>query len=265
MQIFIPTYGRAKEQVTLSHLLLADCKVTLVVQEREALLYSSRWHSQHMDIVVLPDHIRTISTTRDYIIANCKDESILMLDDDLDFATRREDDPSKFRPSNPDDISRMLEEVRFMLEEHLYPFVSIGAREGGNRNTEPVLYNTRAMRALGYRTDFLEENKITFAPMELMEDFHVALQILLAGGTLAIANRWVTNQRRGSNAPGGCSSYRTLEKHGEAAVKLAERYPKYVTVVEKQTKTAWNGEPRLDVRVAWKRAAEDGRKNARRA
>lgn len=257
MQIFIPTYGRSGEQVTLSNLLPTGREVTLVVQEREVQKYAGHKWRKSVEILVLPDHIRTISPTRDYILQHATDDSILMLDDDLDFAVRRTDDPTRFRNPTKYDMDNMLAEVDALLGT--CPFVSIGAREGGNRNTEPFLYNTRMMRALGYRRDYLRAWGITFSPMELMEDFHVALQIMLVGGTCVVANKWVTNQRSGSGAKGGCSSYRTLEMHGEAARQLAALYPEYVTVVHKQTKTAWGGQPRLDVRVAWKKAAAAGK------
>ncbi|MFO0448609.1 MAG: hypothetical protein ACK52I_08100 [Pseudomonadota bacterium] len=257
MQIFIPTYGRSGEQATLSNLLPTGRKVTLVVQEREASKYLAHSVLESVSVQVLPPEIQTISATRDYILKHATDDSILMLDDDLDFAVRRTDDPTRFRSPETEDIKRMLNEVEELLTTS--PFVSIGAREGGNRNVEPYLYNTRMMRALGYRRDYLNAWKITFAPMELMEDFHVALQIMLVGGTCVVANKWVTNQRSGSGAKGGCSSYRTLEMHGDAARQLAALYPEYVTVVHKQTKTAWGGQPRLDVRVAWKKAAAAGK------
>jgi hypothetical protein len=257
MQIFIPTYGRSGEQVTLGNLLPTGRKVTLVVQNREAKLYAGFLSNNQIDVWLLPDHIRTISATRDHILEQAEDDTVLMLDDDLDFAVRRTDDPTRFAQPTTYDLDAMLEEVDALLGFN--PFVSIGAREGGNRNTEPFLYNTRMMRALGYRRDYLKAWDITFAPMELMEDFHVALQIMLAGGTCVVANKWVTNQRSGSGAKGGCSSYRTLEMHGAAARQLAALYPEYVTVVHKQTKTAWGGQPRLDVRVAWKKAAAAGK------
>lgn len=258
MQIFIPTYGRSGEQVTLSNLLPTGRKVTLVVQEREVEKYAQYLFNPQIDVWTLPPHIQTISATRDHILEHAEEDTLLMLDDDLDFAVRRTDDPTRFRSPTAEDIERMLGEVEELLSTS--PFVSIGAREGGNRNTEPFLYNTRMMRALGYRRGYLRAWKITFAPMELMEDFHVALQIMLKGGRCVVANRWVTNQRSGSGAKGGCSSYRTLEMHGAAARQLAALYPEYVTVVHKQTKTAWGGQPRLDVRVAWKKAAEAGRR-----
>jgi hypothetical protein len=258
MEIFIPTYGRSGEQVTLSHLLPLGVRVTLVVQQREYEKYQ-HYRLDNFPLVsvwVLPKEIETIAPTRDYIIQQAAGD-VLMLDDDLDFAARRDDDPTKFRPATTEDIADMLLDVQAKLKQ--FAFVSVGAREGGHMNTADYVVNTRAMRALAYSAPFLQLKRITCAPMRLMEDFHVALQLLEQGEDMIVCNRWVTNQRGGSGSRGGCSSFRTLEMQAEEARKLAELHPEFVTVVEKQTKTAWGGAKRLDVRVAWKKAAAVGK------
>jgi hypothetical protein len=229
--------------------------VTLVVQEREWMHYTKHVKGL-VGVAVLPKHIETVAPARDYIIQQATGD-VLMLDDDLDFAVRREDDPTKFRTAADADIADMLLDVQAKLKE--CPFVSVGAREGGHMNTADYVYNTRAMRALAYNAPFLQLKGVTCAPMRLMEDFHVALQLLEQGEDMVVCNRWVTNQRGGSGSKGGCSSFRTLEMQGEEARKLAELHPEFVTVVEKQTKTAWGGAKRLDVRVAWKKAAAAGK------
>lgn len=249
MQIVIPTYGRSSplQQHTLRQLQAAGVEAHLVVQKREAHLY----HWFKGPLIVLPDVVRTISATRDYLTSLPYDR-IVSLDDDLHFAVRRDDAPDKFRQPTDNDIREMVFNLWGMADD--YPMVGIGPREGGNRNTEEFLYNTRIMRVLAFNTKYLRDKQITFAPMELMEDFHVNLQILRSGRDTIVLNRWVSNQAAGSNAPGGCSSYRSEALQTAEAHKLAGLHPGFVRVVQKATKTAWGGGVRTDVTVQWKAA-----------
>jgi len=257
MEILILSAGRAtsKQQVTAAHLQSAGIGYKVVVQQQEAEAYGKLFEPQQL--LVLPGHITRVAATRDYIIHDMgTDKPVLMLDDDLDFAARRLDERSKFEQMSKPDFWDMVECVEMSLGA--YPMVSIGAREGGNRNTEQFLYNTRMMRALAFDRRVLQDNQITFAPMELMEDFHVALQLMRAGCDTCVVNNWVTNQRGGSGAAGGCSTYRTPEMQEREAAKLHARHPGYVRVVQKVTKTAWGGGVRTDVLVQWKQARKEG-------
>jgi hypothetical protein len=252
MQVLIPTYGRAQPhlQATLRQLVDDGVTVSLLVQDREHEQYMRK--VQH-HVIVLPDRVRDVSATRDFVIHEMEGEDhVLMLDDDLHFAVRREDNPTKFRQPFSGNLEAMVAEIDRKLRE--FPMVGIGAREGGNRNIEPFMYNTRIMRVMGFRRSYLREKGITFAPMQLMEDFHVALQVLRSGADICLCNRWVSNQAGGSNAPGGCSTYRTEALQTASAHALAARHPGFVRVVQKATKTAWGGGVRTDVTVQWKAA-----------
>lgn len=254
MDIVIPTLGRAlnKLQPTFNQLLEAGVEATLVVQPHEEKLY------RHIGpLHVLPEKVKGIAATRDYIIHDMVGDSrVCMMDDDLHFAVRRDDDRTKFRQPDSEDIRAMVREISRSLDN--FPHVSIGSREGGNRVTDPVSYNTRMMRVLAYDREVLKREQITFAPMEVMEDFHVTLQLLRRGYDCAVLNNWVSNQAGGSDATGGCSTFRTLELQAKNAHRLAARHPGFVKVVEKTTKTAWGGATRTDVVVQWKQARKAG-------
>lgn len=267
MQIVIPTLGRAdmRSQHTLRQLNQASIAPVLVVQPHEKMKYEIL--EATFSLYVLPHGVKGIAATRDHIIhemINCVPvgsrlpDKVLMMDDDLQFAVRRDDDRTKFRQPEVHDIRGMLMALDASLEH--YPHVSIGSREGGNRVTEDVVLNTRMMRVLGYRRSYLKKLGITFAPMEVMEDFHVTLQLLRAGYDCCVLNNWVSNQAGGSDAKGGCSTFRTLTLQEENAHRLAARHPGFVKTVQKQTKTAWGGRERTDVVVQWKQAAAAGRR-----
>jgi hypothetical protein len=161
------------------------------------------------------------------------------------------DDPTKFEQATPEDVAKLFDTVEESLDE--WAMVGVSAREGANVNTEPYIFNTRLLRFLAYRTDTLIRLGIRFDRLPVMEDFDVELALLTNGCPVLCCN-WIVQNQGSSNAPGGCSTYRTMKKQEEAAWKLREYYPKFVEVVTKQTKTAWNGQERTDVRIKWKQA-----------
>ena len=247
MQIFIPTYGRADKQVSYAALVGAGLKVTLVVQSRERDLYCAFPH-----VEVLPEDITTIAPTRQYILDVLVDEeSFCMVDDDLVFFKRREDDPTKLRDITPSELAGAFQAMQDALT-HGAAHVGFAAREGANRNTDSILRNTRIMRVLGYRSDFVSAYA-RFDYMEVMEDFDVALTLLESGFENIILNDYAHNQA-GSGSAGGCSHFRTPELHARNAYLLAERHPGVVKVVQKETKGAWGGGTRTDVNIQWKKS-----------
>ena len=249
MDMIIHTYGRAslEKQHTLRALEDQGINPTLVVQQREAQHYG--WYRG--PLYVLPDNIRTLAHTRDYIIHDMPgNDHVVFMDDDLVFAERRQDDRAKFQPPREGSLKDMLRAIDLSLLN--YPMVGIGAREGGNRVTEHYVENSRIMRVLAFRRSYLKEHCLTFSPLVVMEDFHINLQILRSGAKTLICNDWVSNQVGGSDAPGGCSAYRTPQVQTESAELLAKLHPGFVKVVEKK---GWQGQgTRTDVMVYWKKA-----------
>lgn len=252
MEIRILTYGRHNRQITYENLPMEwKAETKLVVQEREAHLYP-RYHT-----IVLPDHIRNLHQTRQYLLENRKVEKAVELDDDLVFSARREDDPTKFRPMEPVDFDEMFGTIEQMLDS--YSLVGVSHREGANRNIDSFLYATRQMRVHAYKTNELLQMGCRWDKLRSPgpEDFCMTLQLLTKGAPNCVLNEWVHNQG-GSNNHGGCSSYRTPEVHADACRHLAEMFPSYVKLVRKQTKGSWGGGVRTDVRIQWKKAFQHG-------
>lgn len=254
LDVIIPTYGRAEGQPTLNALWDAGIPVTLVVQAREERLYDFHANKKDVDLYVLPPHITTIAPTRQHILEHVgKFNAFVMVDDDLTFYHRREDDLEKLRDITPNELRQAFVRMAEVLNAGRYAHVGFAAREGANRNTAIGVENTRIMRVLGYRRDVLNEEVIRFDEMEVMEDFHVALQLLKAGYPNLVLN-WYAHNQAGSGAEGGCSHFRTPELHAANAERLAEFHAPFVRVVEKTTKGAWGGGTRKDVQIQWKKA-----------
>lgn len=262
MQIYIPTYGRHEIQHTLKHLPeKLQRRTKLVVQARDWKENKNTYHLYPCDgVVVLPPHIQTIAPARQFIMDLAHKQRIdklVMLDDDLRFDTRRMDDKGKFVVSTDEDVIRLFKRIEKELDK--YAHVGVLSREGGNRVPSATVQCTRMMRVLAYNVGVYHENKIKFDRLPLAEDFDVTLQLLRKGFPNLVLCEWVNGQGT-SGAKGGCSHFRTIDLHNENAKKLAALHPEFIKVVEKQTKSAWGGQARLDVVVAWKKAYASSQK-----
>lgn len=246
MKIYIPTRGRVYQETFTS--LPQELRDRIIFVVPHGALDIAGGPPRTLNT---PPEINGIGPTRQWIIDNATDKKIAMLDDDLVFAARREDEPTKFREALPAELLILINSIDALLDD--YAHVGVSTREGGNRDTNNYAFNTRLLRVLAYRTDVLRNEGIRFDRLELMEDFDITLQLLRRGYTNCKIN-WIVHNQRSSNAPGGCSTYRTLEKQSQAARGLRELHPEFVSVVTKKTKTAWNGQERQDVIVQWKRA-----------
>lgn len=258
MLIAIPSIHRWHEQPTLLAL-PPEVEVNLFVPETQVAQYRQKWESAgNVKVHGQPASIDNIGKARHAILEWAYPNAVLMLDDDLAFFARRTDEPDKFRDCDLNERAKMLHACSNALKD--YAHIAVATREGGNRNTEDYVYNTRGLRVLGYDSKVVLDEEVKFNRIPVMEDFDVALQLLRKGYPNCVLNWMVHNQTGGSNATGGCSTYRTLELQAKAAHRLKELHPDFVTVVEKTTKTAWGGATRTDVRIQWKKAYESSQK-----
>jgi hypothetical protein len=250
MELFIPTRGRAARQETYKRLAQAGIQAKLVVPEAEASDYND------YPIVATPAGVQGIGPTRQWIIDNAEGDHVCMIDDDLSFFYRKQENPALLRDITDFELRAMFSDIDHFLFAH--PLVGIASREGANRNTSEWVFNTRILRLLAYDVKVLRYEGIRFDTIPLMEDFHVALSLLERGHMNLVMNMFAQNNDKGSNSPGGCSTYRTSALQAEAARKLAELHPQFVTVVRKE---GWKDmEERLDVRIQWKQAYEYGKR-----
>jgi len=250
MDLFIPTLGRPNRQETWDHLPPSLRERTrLLVDEGELTAY------KRYPCVALPSDCRGIGRVRQFVVDNSPGK-VVMLDDDLRFAMRREDAPTKFRDATSQEVAKVFEVLESCLET--FPHASICTREGGNRDTSAYVTNTRLLRVLAYDTRVLRAEGIRFDRVHVMEDFDVTLQLLRRGHANVSIN-WAVQDQLGSNKSGGCSIYRSMEIQRDAAIKLHHLHPEFVSVVKKQTKVAWQGQERTDVVIQWKRAYDSYR------
>jgi hypothetical protein len=256
MNIYIPSSGRARDQHTWKQIPKNWQQDTAIVCPQDEYV---EYCGYNPDATVIPCPHKGIGPTRQFILAASYPHPVCMLDDDLTFFKRRLDDRTKFSDADTWDVNAMLHHI----EHHLKYYAAVGVcpREGGNRYPDHIYNNVRLLRVLAYDPIILATQGIEFTVTEVMEDFYVALSLLTRGYPNVMLSDWCHNQV-GSNAAGGCSQYRTMEVQEMAAITLKTLFPDFVTLVKKQTKTAWGGQERTDVRVQWKKAyTSSGRTN----
>jgi hypothetical protein len=182
-----------------------------------------------------------------------------MLDDDLRFSTRISDDDWHLREMNGEELIPEFERIRDKLSPE-FPHVGFGQRQGNQTLTEVGWKSPGKMcYALAYHVPTVLK-ECEFNRIALREDMELSLQLLLKGYPNAIWTQTVVDQRR-FDAPGGCSSERTIEKSNEEAKKLAELFPGYVSLVERAYKASV---PRIEVVCQWQKALQDGLEKRRK-
>ncbi len=180
-----------------------------------------------------------------------RDNVIILLDDDLCFAHRRKDDPSKFQTATKEQITQAFGDLHALLGD--YAHASIAARQGANRITDPMRYVGRVLRVLGFNVPLFKEAGATFENLEVMADFDVTLALLRAGYPNAIINNMVQDHK-GSNTAGGCSKYRTAEMKEQAVKNLIALHEPFVKPRMKKTKWKGMDKEHMDVTIFWKKA-----------
>lgn len=246
--IYIPSLSRATAVHTL--LYTAQHPVTLVVTPAEYDLYKRH----HPGIPILTPDIKGIAKTRQFIIDTTPHQYIFFADDDGRFFVR----PDLALPKlvsikdNPEEQTKMWSAVFRALRS--FPMVGVSYRSGNNHVNARHKDNTKLFSFWGVDVHKIRELGINIGHMNVMEDFYLNLSLLTRGYRTRCYYKWAWDQQT-SNAPGGCSVYRTLDYHNAGARQLHAAFPEFVTLVSKKPKSGWFGDQeRLDVRVQWKKA-----------
>jgi len=214
-------------------------------------------YNQKMNFLVLPEHIKTITPTREFIREWCSTQNVkkaIMLDDDLEFYVRKSNQDWHLRVPKPSEVKSMLLWVEQLLDD--YAHVGVSGREGNNYMKNRITYNCRYMRLLAYRVR--DWNECVYHT-EIMEDFDINLQLLLKGKPSAVIYHYAQGQNQ-TNAPGGCSTWRTHELHERNANLLADLYPDVVKTRKKENKTGGEFGTRTEVTIQWKKAFQIGKR-----
>jgi hypothetical protein len=258
MQIVIPTRGRTNQQLTLQSLPPELRKrTTIVCPDNEAVCLA--YENPDVEVVVQPDPTWRIAQKREWIVREwlrAGYSKIMMVDDDLRFAKRMNPDYWRLRQIQGEALIPEFERIADKLGPE-FPHVGFGLRWNNNRiKTVGWKSPGKLIQAVGLYLPIVVK-ECRFDLVELREDLCVTLQLLLKGYPNAIWPGTVVDQRY--DAPGGCSTYRTVEMNSAEAEKFARLFPEYVSVVERN----YNAMSRKEVIVRWGKALKDGQRRSR--
>ena len=251
MHIYIPSRGRHDRLATLAFI-PSGWRKTLVVPYDELPPYMDH-APEGVDIVPCP--LEGIAATRQWILENADDDHVFFADDDGRFFKRIRMSSARLTNigSSPTAQHRMWAAVEDAL--HHIPLVGISYRSGNNHVTDGWYRDcTKCFSFWGVDRTILFQHDIRIDRTPVMEDFQVILSLLTRGYPNRVFFKWAWDQN-GSNSAGGCSVWRTPEVQAEGAHMLHDMFPDFVKVVQKKPKSGWfNGQPRVDVNIQWKRA-----------
>jgi hypothetical protein len=248
MPVYVPSLSRWERSLTLEALDGVDWPVCLVVPRDQVKRYEPLAARHKCMLTGCPK--QGIARTRHWIGQNSGSAKFLMMDDDLRFY-KRGDDPSETRlwKLEEGDMKEMLRYCSAMLDR--YAHIAVSAREGNNRLELPYVTCSRPLRVLGYRTKpFLQ---CEHGRVAIMEDFDVTLQLLGMGYQNCVITKYAQDQPQ-TQAPGGCSDYRTHELHQQNVLKMAKLHGDLVKLREKDNKTGGEFGKRLEATIYWQKA-----------
>jgi hypothetical protein len=251
LTVFVPTRGRTSiEHITLNELqkFAKGVEPIVVCSSRESEHYSRRGHK------VLICDLDGIGPTRQAILEQSPTRGVVMLDDDIYFSRRvpgtewMGGDLERVPSLEPmfESISRYL--------DHGFAHGGISARQGNQHIPRPYTDNIRVNNAHFFDRDVYLYEQLRFDTLPVMEDFYITLSLIQRGYSNRVLYNYCWSQR-GSGFKGGCSAYRTSEMQDAAARELHTRFPDYVKVVIKSSKSQHGAmAERTDVNIQWVKA-----------
>ena len=256
IQLVIPTYKRLDKQITLNSIPKRFRKhVTLVVQPQE----QQDALEIHPKIFVLSDNDIGIAQTRKEIAREwgCNRKvRHWVLDDDLKILKHIEmkDGGLEKEPINSRTFVECINEIESTMDKG-YTHGGIGTTLNNHVGKYPYNDNFRVVGNVFYDGRILCDmfQEIDWL-LDGAEDYYVNLQLLMKGKMNRVIYKFTTDPGN-LNATGGCSIYRDVGFHNRACNKLVEKFPDYVTLKMKVSKTGpWKGSERATLSCRWKDA-----------
>jgi hypothetical protein len=238
MIIIIPTLGRINDQITYNNIPEKYKKDTyLVAQVHEFDELDSIYKNK---VLKLPENIKTIGPTRQWIHNKFKDNIYAQFDDDLTFTKRKIivkynvlDNYSKITES----IHTIFTEVEFdesfnLIEEWFK--LGFGAASFGNirRIIDSIAFteNDILLRTHFFNGPIIKDININYIEAGWAEDIGITLQILTNGYPIRTSNIFLVESPKMNSNSGGCNITRTAEIHNKGELELQKMWPNYITL-----------------------------------
>lgn len=226
VKIAIPSYKRSDDQVTLDFLPKSYKEnIFLFIRKEEYNDYSK--YENKCNIVTM-DNVKDIGETRQFIIEYMNGSKLLMLDDDLHIAETYIDAKDIIRnnkiPLNESKFYEFIDYLDKEMDEFYHGNLRIHIFPKNVKSDYPARVNSFCFTNGFFNLEKLKLEDINFKELDLCEDLYVFLSLIKLGYDALSISKYRCEGKK-SNAAGGCSEYRTIEKQNRAYEKINELFP----------------------------------------
>lgn len=260
--IIIPSRDRvevlsSKSRHTLTYAKHSKHPVYVVVRESEFAAYEELAKAFAANVLTVPEHVDRIAKTYDYVMAMTGPavKKLLFMDDDLIFAERRDFSSPKLTNVVPERFDEIADALFAALDEPRVAMAGIAHRRGAQTHTVPKRYNQKLIAVLACNVESLRGKKWEWG-YDSMFDHNMVLECLVEGWRNVQISSFTHDDILPRHAKGGCTEYRSMDVHSNAAIALAKKYPDIVTLRDKWVESA--NRYGLDVTMHMKKAFGDG-------
>lgn len=218
-EIAIPSKGRAG-LITSQNIFKSG---VLYVPESELMQYSIYKNK----IVQIPNEVKGITQTRNWILKHNKNKNVFFLDDDLQYGGYIERKETKYKVIRVEDESVYIGEIEklfdvcYQVGSKIFGFFTVG-NNLTNYSYSPFLFNGVCLGScMGIINDgsyFFDES------FEVKEDYELTLRHLKEKG-LTVRSNILFMQHEHTQTKGGCRDSNRIEKEKKAIKKLISMYP----------------------------------------
>lgn len=228
MQFAIPSKGRAGK--VKSTAILKDA--VLYVPENEVRYYEKS--NPRQEVVGVPVDVKGITKTRNWILNNCEDGRIVMVDDDVKTQgwVKLFEEKARHKKMTQHDWSMTAETLFDCVEDMGWKIWGV-ATQSAPRSVYPY----KPMLSRSYVTasfmGIVNDGTYLFdESFQVKEDYEIGLRhVVEFGGVLCARHCYWENSHWGDD--GGCKDYRTGRIETECIRKLIKMYPGQIRQVSR--------------------------------
>lgn len=273
LRIVVGTKGRVNKQLTIKNLWAIPHLIDLICHPDDYDGLYELYNGKVRSISVYPIELdNNLGEQRQWIVEQTSEKYLLLMDDNLSFNTRSPSmtgNETKFplkgmiekhfpQEKMYEEQINLLNTVMEKIKEPDVGVVGLSQRSGNNRVEGRYKENTRIFAFSLIDISLMKEHGIKFNDVNLKQDFYVNLSFLTRGYKNVCVYDYAFD-KPSANMVGGCSTYRTPEKSNEAARILQSKFPDFVSIRKKSTKS-WDGfeDTAEDVMIKWQKAYDYG-------
>ena len=215
--VYIPSMGRAGKVTT--HKLFLDS--VIVCPESEVKLYKKH----HKRVLGVPNKIKGITATRNWILDNCDDEWSIQVDDDARYFYRHQQGGT-YKFVDPDRINAIMENMFIITDDIGYKIWGLQLAEDYKFYRPYHPFKTQSV--IGANILGIIKNPLRFDErLRVKEDYDYSMQHIYKYGGVLKRQQYGIGVAHLFNE-GGCASYRTKDVELDAYKILLKKWGKKV-------------------------------------